>query len=185
MSNIPTSPRPKRATVGARIILSMIGLALAAAGVLFTWALWRAYERASETHRWTETPCFVIRSVVEEHREILNEPVRYVPAITYTYLVDTNSYESSSVRRVAGQTFKERAGAQEIVTKYPQSQGAICYVNPDDPKSAILVRETRAPLYSIWFPLLFVVGGLGMVINVWWPKGSDEIEETAVVATNE
>jgi hypothetical protein len=38
----------------------------------------------------------------------------------------------------------------------------VCYVNPSDPTIAILKHGTRAALYSIWFPLLFVVGGLGI-----------------------
>ena len=175
MTPIKSSP-PKRATVVARIILSCTRVLLGAASVTFTLLLWHAYERASEAYRWTETPCFIIRSTVESNQETLGDAPEYIPAITYTYIVEENSYESKNVRRVAGQKFKEKQGAQEIVSKYPQGQGAICYVNPDDPKSAILMRETRAPLYSIWFPLLFVVGGLGMVINVWWPRAEEEIE---------
>jgi hypothetical protein len=31
----------------------------------------------------------------------------------------------------------------------------------------VLLPGTRAALYSIWFPLLFVAGGIGMLIGVW------------------
>jgi hypothetical protein len=36
-------------------------------------------------------------------------------------------------------------------------------VNPALPAEAVLEHASRAALYSIWFPLLFVVGGLGML----------------------
>jgi hypothetical protein len=32
---------------------------------------------------------------------------------------------------------------------------------------SVLLPGTRAALYSIWFPLLFVAGGIGMLIGVW------------------
>jgi hypothetical protein len=37
-----------------------------------------------------------------------------------------------------------------------------CRVHPRDPDFAVLKPDSLAPGYSIWFPALFVVGGLGM-----------------------
>ena len=44
-----------------------------------------------------------------------------------------------------------------------------CYVNPVEFNSAYLKPDSLAPGYSIWFPALFVVGGLGMVISALRP----------------
>jgi len=41
----------------------------------------------------------------------------------------------------------------------------VCFVNPTAPDEAVLKRGSRGALFSIWFPLLFVVGGLGVAIN--------------------
>lgn len=174
MSTAPiVSPRAPRASVGARILLTIIGLTLAAAGIAFTWFLWHAYQRALETDGWTATPCVIRNAHVEETRENLSSPIQYAPSVLYNYTVESENRESSRIRRVPGQTFKERAEADAIIAKYPANQGAICYVNPDNPNEAILQRETHASVYSIWFPLLFFVGGMGMVIHIWWPQPKD------------
>jgi hypothetical protein len=38
-------------------------------------------------------------------------------------------------------------------------------VNPAEPSFAILKTDSLAPGYSIWFPALFVVGGLGITFR--------------------
>jgi hypothetical protein len=34
------------------------------------------------------------------------------------------------------------------------------FVNPHDPTEVLIEHETKAPGYSIWFPALFLLGGL-------------------------
>lgn len=41
----------------------------------------------------------------------------------------------------------------------------MAFVNPTEPNFAVLKPDTKAAGYSIWFPLLFVVGGLGIVVR--------------------
>jgi hypothetical protein len=41
----------------------------------------------------------------------------------------------------------------------------MAFVNPAQPDFAVLKPDTKAAGYSIWFPLLFVVGGLGIVVR--------------------
>jgi hypothetical protein len=41
----------------------------------------------------------------------------------------------------------------------------VCFVNPADPSFAILEKDSKAVIYTIWFPGLFVVGGLGMAVQ--------------------
>jgi hypothetical protein len=178
MSELPSPPVRKRTSFAAKLMLTGIGLSLAAAGLLFSNLLWKAYQRAAETHRWTETPCQILDSSIEEVRKVLSLPPQYEPKITYIYTVNEENFQNNQLRRVPGQSFKKKSDAEEVIKRYPAGQGALCYVNPDDPKTAILQRETKAALYTIWFPLLFVVGGLGMVIHIWWPEGA-EVEAAA------
>lgn len=169
-----TAPR-HRTSLGARFLLTAVGLILAAAGGFATYGLWRAYHLACEPDSWPQTAC-VIRASTVEMRDVMNHPTQFVPVVTYSYLFDQVSYESTQIRRIPGQTFKHRKQAEEIVAKYPPGQATVCYVNPAEPKTAVLQRESHGSIYSIWFPLIFVVGGLGMVINIWWPEPRDEIE---------
>jgi hypothetical protein len=46
----------------------------------------------------------------------------------------------------------------------------ICYVDPKSPDRAVLKRDTKAALYSIWFPCLFVIGGAGMILSALFRK---------------
>jgi hypothetical protein len=174
----PSPPSPQRASLGAKFLLSVFGLILAGAGGFFSYQMWNSYQRAAVTYQWTETPCQIVESKIEEERVNLSSPVQYVPYISYSYLEDDTAVIGAGIKRVPGLKFKEKAMAEELVNQYPAGRGAKCYVNPADPKEVILVRETKAALYSIWFPLLFVIGGLGMVINVWWPEGREDAVTT-------
>ena len=81
--------------------------------------------------------------------------------VRYRYSVGAQSYVSERIRRVDGPK-ADREDAEAIREQYTPGQTVTCYVRPDDPQFAILKHDTRAALYTIWFPLLFVVGGLRM-----------------------
>jgi hypothetical protein len=40
-----------------------------------------------------------------------------------------------------------------------------CFVDPQNPQLAILKPDSLAPGYSIWFPGLFMIAGLGITFN--------------------
>jgi hypothetical protein len=40
-----------------------------------------------------------------------------------------------------------------------------CFVNPKNPQLAVLKPDSLAPGYSIWFPGLFMIAGLGIGMN--------------------
>jgi len=84
----------------------------------------------------------------------------------YGYVVDgvARNGERYSLRG-AGWT-RDRVRAEELVKEYPEGSGQVCHGNPRDPDQAVLKRDSKAPLYSLWFPLLFVVGGAGMIAGV-------------------
>ena len=141
-----------------------MGLFLAVAGMLFTWVLWRAYSRAEETRSWTETPCTIVGSALRSERPSPNSNIAHRADIRYVYTFGGQNFTGTRVKRVDGATTHEER-AQDVVAAYTVGSATVCYVNPADPTQAILKHGTRAALYSIWFPLLFVVGGLGMAWN--------------------
>ena len=53
---------------------------------------------------------------------------------------------------------------------YPVGKETVCYVDPEDKSIAVLRKDTKAALYSIWFPCLFVIGGLGMIATAIFRK---------------
>ena len=138
-----------------------MGLFLMLAGLTFTWVLWHAWQRAEETRRWIETPCRILSSQVVSERPTPHSPIAYRAEVKYSYRFSGTTYTGSSIRRVDGVTLHEER-AREMQERYVPGVETHCHVNPTRPAQAILEHDTRAALYSIWFPLLFVAGGAGM-----------------------
>ena len=147
-----------------RLWLASIGLVLAAGGLLFTWVLWTAWQRAEETRRWLPAPCRILSARVSSERPTPNSNPAYRAEIRYRYQHQGQAYTGSRIKRVDAASQHEDRVRQKLEA-YPVGRDSTCYVNPAQPAEAVLQHDTRAPLYSIWFPILFVVGGLGMAWN--------------------
>ena len=62
------------------------------------------------------------------------------------------------------------------IKEYPAGKTTTCRVNPNNPDFAVLKPDSLAPGYSIWFPGLFVIGGLGITfraLSAHPPKDQD------------
>jgi hypothetical protein len=156
---------PKRsAPVSATVFTVGFGVLLMAMGALFVRLLWDDYQAAARQHRFTEVPCEILLSQVDEQMPVPDAPLSYHPLVKYRYTYQGQSYESEQIKSSPSRTNHE-AKAQAVVAQYPLGLGAVCYVDPDHPTYSLLKRKTKASLYTIWFPALFVVGGLGMVLS--------------------
>lgn len=146
-----------------------MGLFLALAGFLFTWVLWRAYSRAEETRSWKETPCLIVSSLVRSERPSPNSNLSHRAEIRYRYTFDGIARTGTRIRRVDGATAHEDIARARVATYLPGME-TVCYVNPMHPEETVLQHGSRAALYSIWFPMLFIIGGLGITWNALRPK---------------
>ncbi|CAN5895216.1 hypothetical protein BH11VER1_BH11VER1_01980 [soil metagenome] len=149
-------------TFGAKFIKVLMGLFLAVAGSIFVWVLWHSYQRAEETRHWTPVDAVIISSVLITDRPTPHSPLYYKADLKYRYTLEGKTWEGTHIQRVEGPS-SSRDKADERVKKYPAGKVVPCYVNPAQREMAVLEHSTRAALYSLWFPLLFVVGGLGMI----------------------
>ena len=145
---------------GGYLYLALIGLLLAIVGGAFVYFLGRGYLRARETLSWPTYPAEVIQSTVSQDQIGPKVPMEYSHELVYRYEVEGKSYYGDRVKRRENPAFKERAKAEAWVKEWPVSKEVTAFVNPDNPEEALLEHETRAPGYSIWFPGLFLVGGL-------------------------
>jgi len=162
--SIQQSPASATSTRGSRIIKSGIGMVLMVAGAFFMFLLWRAYELAEETRHWITTPCIVLSSQVLSERGTPNSPMKHRAGIRYSYAFAGKTHISTHIRRVEGWSANSGKAAA-TVTAYPAGMATQCFVNPAQPDFAILEHSTRAALYTLWFPMLFFVGGAGMIIT--------------------
>ena len=142
-----------------------IGLLLAFSGAVFTWLLGASFERAKEMDEWKETPCYILEAEIRERRIGPEVPTDYRFGVLFGYDFDGEAYSSEDYDLRGNAWVKDAQRISGLIVKYPAGSQQTCWVNPKDPKMAVLKKETKAPGYSIWFPILFLVGGLGVVVK--------------------
>jgi hypothetical protein len=56
---------------------------------------------------------------------------------------------------------------EELVATFATGSMTKCWVNPQQPSQSVLKLDTRAAGYTLWFPGLFFLGGVGMIVGAW------------------
>ena len=148
--------------IGARVLHFLLGTAFILMGAAGTQWLWRSYEHAAETYRWVPTEARILSSQILTERVTPHSPLSYRADVRYAYTVIEKKFTGDHIRRVDGAS-SHRDKAKALVEAYRPGTAVTCYVDPAAPAVAILQRSSLAALHSLWFPLLFVVGGMGMV----------------------
>jgi len=153
---------PMPASRRSRMFPAFLGLLLAAIGGFFCWQMATSYLRVKETHQWPEVPCLVTRSRVEEFFPVPNVAPRYRLDVEFFYEFGGAS-RSSTLVRARERTTTKRDQVETWQARFPAGSEQVCRVDPANPDHAVLELESQAVGYTIWFPGLFVIGGLGMV----------------------
>jgi hypothetical protein len=161
-----SNPRPPGASApGGRWFLITLGLAVALIGALFVWLLGRSYLRAREMHQWPEVPCMILSSEIEERIHDPQSPTEYRHLVSFGYEWQGKA-RSSDLFSLRGSAWSSKRGlVEKRAAGFPVGARSTCRINPADPDFAVLKPDSLAPGYSIWFPGLFVVGGLGIAFR--------------------
>lgn len=156
-------PNPTPPSSSGRWWLGAMGLFLVIAGLFFAWRMWLSYEKAQITRSWTQVPCRIVSSRVATERPTPNSSPAHRVDLRYEYEFQGVKHTGSHIRQVAAAPTQHLENALRKQQDYPPGAGRTCFVNPASPADAVLEHSSRAALYSIWFPLLFVAGGVGML----------------------
>ena len=144
--------------------LMFIGLMLALVGGIFVWLLLRSYGNANDTRKWSEVPCLIIRSEVTERvAENISPEFRW--EVAYKYQYKEEDFIGSKLGPRGQKWSREKAKAEVWLEEYPMDSKQVCFVNPEEPEVAILEHDTKAAGYTVWFPGLFVLGGVGIMVG--------------------
>ena len=149
--------------LAARLWTVALGLMLASAGAGTCWYLWATYQKAKLTDSWEKVPCEIFASAIDRSGKSQHGMTKYELKVSYRYEYGGESRVSNRVRRLSITSLSEK----EIEVKaepYPVGMETTCLVNPADPSQAVLKADSKAGLYTMWFPGIFVVGGVGIVI---------------------
>lgn len=160
----PTCPRPETRQ-GGRWFLFMLGLTLALIGALFIALLGRSYLRAREMRAWPEIPCVIITSEIEERLHDSQSPREYRHALSFGYEWQGEPMTGDHITLRGSGWSSKRERSENQSCQYPTGMKTTCRVNPANPEFAVLKPDSLAPGYTIWFPGLFVVGGLGIAFR--------------------
>lgn len=130
----------------------------------------RSYLRAKSMHEWPQVSCLILQSDVEEYEIGGTVAPEYRLKILYGYDFQGQSYESSRWSLRGSIPKSNPDDVVEMVQQYPVGTRSNCWVNPQLPSQALLKLDSKAPLYSIWFPGVFVIAGIGMICGAWRKK---------------
>jgi hypothetical protein len=149
-------------SVGSRIFATVFCAVFAVVGVAITGVITKQFLRDAQTHRWPVVPCVILESGVTDKGG--SSP--YVPTVHYQYESQGRTFNSQQFA-TQPKSFSDYAKAQRLVDKFRADTKSTCYVNPQQPTDAILQRASLATGFLIFFPMIFVVLGLGGIYLVW------------------
>lgn len=112
---------------------------------------------------WKETPCTILSSEVGVHR---GDGTTYSIDIEYEYVVDEKRYQSDRYSFWSEGSSSGRSGKAEVVRQYPKGAMRTCFVDPDDPESAVLNKSLTSSMWWGLFPLPFVGFGAFVLFHV-------------------
>ncbi len=165
------NPPPSR---GGRWFLVGIGLATAMIGALFVWLMARSYLRAREMHAWPEVECVILSSHIEERVHDPQSPREYRVNVQFGYEWQGEARTGDRLTLRGNPWTSKRNLADKRAAEYPPGKTTTCRVHPQQADFAVLKPDSLAPGYSIWFPSLFVIGGLGMAVRALGRADSTE-----------
>lgn len=151
------------ASQSGRWWLCTMGLFLIAAGSFFAWRMWLSYEKAQITRNWSQVPCRILASRIVSERPTPHSDPAHKVEVRYEYDFNGTKHVSARIRQVESAPSLHLDDVRQKQQNYPPGSQQTCFVNPAAPDEAVLQHASRAALYSIWFPLLFVLGGFGML----------------------
>ncbi|MEM9281567.1 MAG: DUF3592 domain-containing protein [Verrucomicrobiota bacterium] len=150
--------------LAGRIWKILLGTLLIIAGSIFVDYLWSSYQRAAIMDAWVKTPCVIETINIDDSQLNQRGVPKYLIEITYTYQFEGQDHTGDRMKRLPVEASDPRKVKAKL-DGYEEGVETVCYVDPSNPDMAVLKKDSKAGLYSIWFPCLFVVGGLGIIVT--------------------
>lgn len=162
-----TGKNSSSAKLGCLVILTPFLIV----GTVMLWmvmgTLWNWYQ----AKQWVETPAYILSTDLEVNtrRDSKHKSSStYQVTARYRYTFNGFSYESEKISVDVAGADNVSDFHQRVHSELQRYEGANtpfrCYVNPNNPKEAILYRTARWDLLG--FNMLFVMGFLGVVLTI-------------------
>jgi len=118
----------------------------------------RPLRRVRSARPWRETRCVIVSSSVSEDA---TDSGLYRILVTYPYAVLGRFYSSSRYSFSPSSATSGYRGKKRIARRLAPGTKTICYVNPDDPRDAVIERGVTGDMVG-WavFAIIFLGGFL-------------------------
>lgn len=134
--------------------------ALAVAGVITAWFMMvKPIALYVDSSGWAELPCVIESSTVRSHSS--DDGTTYSVDILYRYEIDGRVYRSNRHDFFRVGSSSGREGKSDIVRGYPRGSKQRCFVDPDDPYSAVLDRGLSLWVLLMLVPIVLLALGFG------------------------
>lgn len=160
--------KPSNGRAG-RLFLALIGVMLITVGGVFSWLMIRSYQNASESRQWAQTDALVLRSVIDE-RIFKGSPREFRLNVLYGYQYEGKEYTSDTISPRGAKWTKKADEVTALAKQYATNSSHTAWVNPEQPEEAILEHDTKAAGYTVWFPVVIIIGGVGMFWGAFKPE---------------
>lgn len=159
--------KPPASVPRRRYELVLAGCLFLAAALFFGWASLQSVLRQWQAHyEFVPVLATVLQSGVEASAAgASTKRVAWHPVVTYQYAFGSSLLEQNQISHT-GNGWSDRAAVDDWLTNYEEGSTVTAYVNPADPKEAVL--DNTAPDNSVLLILLTFVlmGGLAVMIGL-------------------
>ncbi len=152
-------------TIAERFFLGLLGFTVTAIGAVFFYLMLHSYLRAAEQRDWPQVEGIILESELEEFQENDFSGLEFRPQILYgyEYLGQRKTGERLSLRGTP--SYNKRNKVEAIVADFSAGKHVPIYIDPSEEDFAVLELDSKAAGYSIWFPGLFILGGIGIFVR--------------------
>lgn len=157
--------------LGGRLWKSLMGLMLVGVGSIFVQYLWNAYNRAAKMDEWVEVPCLITAMDVDDKELNQRGMPKYVFKVAYQFELEGKTYTGNRLKRLPTEVSDPRK-LKDSIEAYAVGTKTVCHVDPDAPELVVLKKDSKAALYAIWFPCLFIIGGAGMILSALFRRSA-------------
>lgn len=170
MKDKPISKKPS--PLFGQIMMLLFGGIFFAAGAAFLWFVALVpFIKSNSSGDWIETLCTITSSEVQESRS--DGSSTYKPQVEFEYVFQeqiwvSESYDFTELNR-------SRSRCREIVADHPPGTQSRCFVDPNNPDQAVIVRGYDFSWLGSILPLVFVFMGLAIMFGSFFSDNSKSI----------
>ncbi|MEM6328620.1 MAG: DUF3592 domain-containing protein [Planctomycetota bacterium] len=150
--------------------LTLFGLPFAGIGLYMAWSLVATVGEYYDARSWVAAPAAIESTAIERRSGDGGDSYEVVAAYRYEY--GGKQYRGDRVGFATGMQGERynRAKHRQLKKLRESGEPATCYVDPDDPRRAVLDRGLRPTVVLFYLPFVICFGlfGIGLIGGAWY-----------------